>query len=131
MPARLLIQSQQGIALFQLRGSGFVPRRILLNAGVVGVDGVFVILLAVIAFADVELGVRGAVGVLVILQIILKGLNRQIILSAVVIAQTLVVKGIRIGDGRSATARGWGSGRVRVWDDCAGSVCRTFCICAI
>ena len=91
-----LILSEQGKALLQLRRGRLIPGGVFFTASIVGLDGTLVILLAIVAFADVKLGVGGAICILVILQIILEGLNGQIILPTIVIAQSLGIERVRV-----------------------------------
>src|ERR1019366_6289027 len=107
---RFLVEFQESITLLELRRRQFVPGGIAFDTLVVVIDSLGVFLLAVIALTDVELGVGGSIAVTVILQIILKGLDRQRPLPAVVITQAGAVKRISVWHriARLGLARGGG-----------------------
>src|SRR5579863_5478099 len=95
-----LPQVDQRVALLELRRGQLVARRVALDALVVLVDRLLVVALAVIALADIELGVRGEVGIGIVLEILLERLDGEVILAAVVIRQSLLVERIGVGDVR-------------------------------
>ena len=87
-----LAKLQQSIALFQLRGSGLVSARILVQDLVISLDGAGEISLAISNLSQIELRVAGQIGVAINLQILRELLRGQVVLVGVVVAQSVVIE---------------------------------------
>src|SRR5271155_1470064 len=96
-PVILLAEFDQRKAFLQLSGSSLVSGRKVLHNLVVALRGLFIISLAELNLAQIEVAIPGKIGVGIKLQVLGKFLRSQIVVAAVVIAQRVVIKHIGRG----------------------------------